>query len=56
MKAKHLVVAKEVIVGERMFHYIAIPVGMVEKVVLLRPRDLDPELLREISTRVEKML
>ena len=52
LRARHLVIAKEVIVHERMFHYNVIPVGIVERVVLLRSGDLDPELLRDISRKV----
>lgn len=52
LRARHLVIAKEVVVHERMFHYNVIPLGMVEKVVLLSPEDLDPRLLREISKKV----
>lgn len=52
LRARHLVIAKEVIVHERMFHYNVIPMGMVERVVLLRSGDLDPELLRDISRKV----
>jgi len=50
---RYVVVVKEVVVGERVFHYNAIPVGLVERVVLLRRGGLDPEVLGAISRKVE---
>ena len=54
LRTRHLVIAKEVIVQDRVFHYNVIRVGMVERVVLLRSGDLDSKLLREMSRRVEE--
>ncbi|MCD6263503.1 hypothetical protein J7L60_03730 [Candidatus Bathyarchaeota archaeon] len=53
-RTKHLVIAKEVITHERTFHYNVIPLGMVEKVILLNPSDLDENLLRHLSKKVRE--
>lgn len=54
LRTKHLVIAKEVITYERTFHYNVIPVGMVEKIVLLNPSDLEENLLRHLSKKVKE--
>jgi len=54
MRARHLIIAKEVVVHDRVFHYNAIPTAMVERVTLLKRGDLDPSLLEEMLRKVEE--
>ena len=51
-RTKHIVVAKEVIERERLFHYNCIPVGLIERIVLLSRRDLEAGLLRHLRRKV----
>ena len=52
-RARSVVVAKEVVLQERVFHYNVIPIAMVDEVVLLRRGDLDPTVLEELTRKVE---
>ena len=51
-RARHIVIAKEVVERDKVFHYNAIPVGMVEKVILLNPKDLEERLLKPLRRKV----
>jgi len=54
LRTRHLVIAKEIIEVDRTFHYNVIPVGMIERVFLLRRGDLDPDLLRHLHETVAR--
>lgn len=52
IRTKHMIIGKEVIEYDRTFHYNVIPVGMVEKVVLLSPADLGEGLLKQLRRKI----
>jgi len=52
MRAKHAIVAKEVVERDKTFHYNAIPLGMIERVLLLNPADLERDLLKCLRRKV----
>jgi len=52
IRTKHMVIGKEFIEYDRTFHYNVIPIGMVEKVVLLSPADLDENLLKQLRKKI----
>ena len=52
IRTKHMIIGKEFIEYDRTFHYNVIPVGMVEKVVLLSPADLDESLLKQLRRKI----
>jgi len=52
LRAKHVIVAKEVVERDKTFHYNAIPLGMIERLFLLNPADLERDLLRCLRRKV----
>lgn len=53
LRTRHVIVAKEVVERDRTFHYNAIPMGLIERVVLLKPKDLERQLLKHLRKKVE---
>jgi len=52
VRARHAIVAKEVVERDKTFHYNAIPLGLIERVLLLNPADLERELLKSLRKKV----
>jgi len=52
LRVKHAIVAKEVVERDKTFHYNAIPLGMIERVLLLNPEDLERDLLKCLRRKV----
>ena len=52
LRARHAIVAKEVVEHDKTFHYNAIPLGMIERVFLLNPADLERDLLKCLRRKV----
>ena len=52
LRTKHAIIAKEIVVCSRTFHYNVIPIGMIEKIVLLNQKDLPENLLDNLAQAV----
>ena len=53
-RARHVVIAKEIVMDVE-FHYNCIPIGMIERVVLIRRGALRGRVARKLVSRLERV-